>query len=40
MIVVLSKEDFLAEEGFQFDAFDEEMQEMNAAEVGDVLPGE
>ena len=40
MIVALSKEDFLAEEGLQLDAFEKQMQEIDATEVSHVLPGE
>jgi len=39
-IVALSKEDLLAEKGLQPDSFEEEMQEVDAAEVSDVLLGE
>jgi len=39
-IVALSKEDLLAEKGLQPDSFEEEMQEVDTAEVSDVLLGE
>jgi hypothetical protein len=40
MIVALSKENLFAEERFQFDAFEKEVQQIDATEVGDVLSGE
>ncbi len=40
MVVPLSKENFFAEKGLQLDAFEKKMQQIDAAEMSNILSGE